>query len=99
VSATYRVAGGEPEVARAVRGTDAAGFFWFFDSSNLELAVKLLDGCVPFGTWWFYAAGLTDLEVELRVEDTTTGEVRTYASPAGTPFAPVHDTAAFASCP
>jgi hypothetical protein len=98
-SANYRVAGGEPTIARAIQATEASGFFWFFDPSNLELAVKLLDGCVPFGTRWFYAAGLTDLEVELRVADLLTGEVRYYRSPAGTPFAPIHDAAAFATCP
>jgi hypothetical protein len=59
----------------------------------------VLDGCGSFGSFWAYAAGLTDLEVKLRVEDLASGAVRTYVNPLGRPFAPIHDTAAFPTCP
>jgi len=44
-------------------------------------------------------AGLTDVEVELRVTDTETGDLKTYVNPQGKRFQPVQDTQAFATCP
>jgi hypothetical protein len=99
VGATYASGGAPAQAAQAVPFGGESGFFWFFEPSNVELAVKLLDGCVPFGTFWFFAAGLTDLAVELEVEDRASGTVRTYVHPAGTPFGPIQDAAAFATCP
>jgi hypothetical protein len=72
---------------------DRSGIFWFFRPDNPELLVKVIDACEPFGRWWFFAAGLTDVEVEIRVEGP--GGVRTYSRPAGEPFAPILDTDAF----
>jgi hypothetical protein len=72
--------------------------FWFFRPDNLELMVKLLDACPLDQRFWVFAAGLTDVGVELTVEDTVAGVSRPYANQRGTPFAPVQDTAAFATC-
>jgi len=99
VTAEYRTAEGERGSGRALPFGAESGLFWFFDAANPELFVKVLDGCEGFGTFWVYAAGLTDLEVTLRVEDLGSGEVRTWINPLGTPFAPIHDAAAFATCP
>jgi hypothetical protein len=77
----------------------SSGLFWFFDSSNLELLVKVLDGCGVNGRFWVFAGGLTDVQVELTVSDTLTGAVKTYTSPGGTAFLPIQDTGAFATCP
>ena len=82
----------------AVENTDSSALFWFFNADNAELLLKVLDGCSVTGTYWIFAAGLTNVAVELTVEDTLTGEIRQYRNPLGTPFAPVQDTAAF-SCP
>jgi predicted esterase len=82
--------------AQGVELTDESGSFWFFSPGNLELDVKLLDGCAVGGRFWVFAAGLTDVGVTLTVTDTTTGERNEYSSPRGTPFAPIQDTAAFA---
>lgn len=75
--------------------TADTGTFWFFAPENLELVVKLLDGCALNGRYWVFASGLTDVAVTLRVTDTRTGAVRTYANPQGTPYMPVQDTSAF----
>lgn len=77
---------------------DQSGMFWFFWPENLELVVKALDGCVPFEHYWLFAAGLTNLEVSLEVEDLATGAVRDYRSPLGAPFQPIQDTTAFGNC-
>jgi len=98
VTATFDTAIGLAGEARARPLTDESGALWFFWEENLELFVKLLDACDPFERFWVYAAGLTDVEVELVVRDLETGESRSYRNPLGTPFEPVHDAAAFATC-
>ena len=76
-----------------------SGYFWFFDPSNVELVVKVLDGCAANRRYWTFAAGLTRVGVTLIVTETATGITRTYTSPADAPFLPVQDTAAFGGCP
>ena len=98
VGATYATDIGLAGEAHAVPLEPDSGGFWFFGPDNLELLVKVLDACVPFERYWVYAAGLTNVGVTLVVEDTSTGAVREYRSPLGTPFAPVHDASAFATC-
>ena len=84
-------------VPRTVAANDS-GFFWFFNHENLELVVKVLDGCGVNQRFWVFAAGLTDVGVRLRVTDTWTGESRTYENPRGTAFQPIQDTSAFPTC-
>jgi hypothetical protein len=57
----------------------------------------VIDACEePFGRFWFFAAGLTDVEVEIRVKGPAIFEAeKVYTSPAGTPFAPILDTEGF----
>ena len=82
---------------QAVSLTSDTGDFWFFDAANIELIVKVLNGCAINGEEWVFAGGLTNVEVDLSVTDTVTNAVRHYTSAAGTAFAPVQDTSAF-SC-
>jgi hypothetical protein len=74
-----------------------SGYLWFFSADNIEAFVKLIDGCNLNGELWFFAAGLTNVNVAITVTDTETGAVKTYTNPAGTPFQPIQDTSAF-SC-
>jgi streptogramin lyase len=83
----------------AVPLTSDSGYFWFFSASNVEVLVKALDGCGFNSRYWVFAAGLTDVEVTLRVTDTQTGALRTYVNPQGTAFQPIQETSAFATCP
>lgn len=99
VEASFATLGGLAGEAQAVALSDESGYFWFFWPANPELFVKVLDACVPFARYWVFAAGLTDVEVELRVEDTWTGQVASYPSGLGTPFSPIEDLASFGSCP
>ncbi|HEX6177588.1 MAG TPA: hypothetical protein VF057_04465, partial [Thermoanaerobaculia bacterium] len=85
---------------KAVKLTEDSGYFWFFDRNNVELITKVLNACVdPFNHHWVFAAGLTNVEVELVVTDTLTGAVKRYENPRGTAYQPIQDTSAFASCP
>ena len=62
---------------------------------------KVLNACSFSGAprFWVFAAGLTNVEVKLKVTDTETGQVREYKNPLNRPFQPIQDTDAFASCP
>ena len=84
---------------QATQLTDESGFFAFFDPSNVELTVKVLNGCNLGGHYWVFMSGLTNVGVQVIVTDTKTGAIRTYNSPLNTTFAPVLDTSAFATCP
>ena len=76
-----------------------SGLFWFFFDTNMELLVKVLDGCGFNDRYWVFAAGTTNVEWRLRVVDTRTGSLREYFNPLGTPSAAITDTDAFAACP
>ncbi|MCP3912436.1 MAG: hypothetical protein GY713_15945, partial [Actinomycetia bacterium] len=65
---------------------------------NVEVVVKVLDGCGENGRFWVFATGLTNVAVELTVTDLETGAVRSYSNPQGRPFVPILDTLALA-CP
>jgi hypothetical protein len=100
VTADYQQTADGPSIqATAVTLTDATGYFWFFDSSNVELIVKVLDGCALNNHYWVFAAGLTNVGVHMVVTDKRTGTQQPYDNPVGTPFAPIQDTTAFATCP
>jgi glucose/arabinose dehydrogenase/PKD repeat protein len=86
-------------VGHAAALTTDSGYFWFFAAENIELLVKVLDGCGLNGKYWFFAAGLTDVATEISVTDTATGATRTYRNALGTAFLPVQDTGAFSTCP
>lgn len=99
VEAEWRTSEGVTGVGHAFELTADTGYFWFFSQDNVEAVIKLLDGCSINSRYWVFAAGLTDVEVTLRITDTANGTVRTFINPLGTPFKPVQDTSAFATCP
>jgi plastocyanin len=99
VEASWQIASGATGPAYAVPLTSESGYFWFFEPSNVELIVKELDACSIGWGQWFFAAGMTNVGVQINVTDTLTGELKTYANLLGTSFLPIQDTAAFAFCP
>jgi hypothetical protein len=101
VTASFQLTPSGPSIeATGVRLTEDTGYFWFFNPNNVELVVKVLNACVdPFNSYWVFAAGLTNVGVVLEVTDTLRGETNSYTNPLGTPFQPIQDTRAFATCP
>ncbi len=81
-------------VGHPVPLTDDTGAFWFFDSANVELVVKVLDGRGVNGKFWVFYGALSDVGYDLAVTDTATGEQRVYHNPPLT-LASVADTSAF----
>ena len=69
--------------------------FYFFTPENIEIVVKVLDGCAINGHRWLFMAGMTDVEFDLQVKDTQTGQLWRVANGLGKPFAPVGDVTAF----
>ncbi|HYU30901.1 MAG TPA: hypothetical protein VEW48_01950 [Thermoanaerobaculia bacterium] len=92
---TWRVpATGAGGIGNPVPLTVDTGAFWFFQPSNAELVLKVLDGRGLNGHFWVFYGSLTNVEFDLTVTDTVTGEQRTYHNPAGT-MASRADTTAF----
>lgn len=98
VTATFHAPGGEPQPALPIPLTRDTGTFWFFDRENLELVVKVLEACPVNQRNWVFAAGLTNVGVELTVEDRLAGVTWSRSHQAGPPFPPILDTAALATC-
>jgi hypothetical protein len=98
VQSAWRTAQGTAGTGMAFQATDDSGTFAFFNGNDLELITKVVDACGLVQKLWFFASGLTNVGVDITVTDTVTGQTRTYQSPAGTPFQPVLDTAAFDGC-
>jgi photosystem II stability/assembly factor-like uncharacterized protein len=85
---------GTSGVGHAIPLTTDTGYFWFFNSANVELVVKALDGRVINGYFWIFYGALSNVAYTITVTDTTTGEVKTYTNPSGQ-FASAGDTGAF----
>jgi Concanavalin A-like lectin/glucanases superfamily len=79
--------------------TSDTGYFWFFVSTNVEMVIKVLDGCSLNAAYWVFAGGLTNVDVNITVTDLQTGAVRNYNNAQGTAFQPIQDTSAFSTCP
>ncbi len=99
VTATYETTSASSGNAQAVKFTDETGYFWFFESPNVEAVVKVHNGCSYNNHYWIFAGGLTNVRTVITVTDTKSGLIKTYVNPQGTAFAPIQDTSAFATCP
>lgn len=98
VTATWETAQ-DSGVAHVEQLTNDTGYLWFFTSTNVEAVIKVLNGCGLNERYWVFAGGLTDVEAVIKVEDLATATVKNYTNPQGTPFQPIQDTSAFATCP
>jgi hypothetical protein len=94
---TPNVPGGNGR-ARAVPVSSQAGLFWFFDSSNAEMLIKVIDTCgVPgFDAYWVFYAATTNVDFTLTVTDHGTGVAKQYFNPLGRTAEPVQDVLTFA---
>ena len=79
-------------------GTNDSGLFSFFDRSNWEVLIKVLDGCAVNDHQWVFGASTTDLGYTIRVTDTVSGLLREYENDAGTPAPAIADATAFPVC-
>ncbi|MDE2852184.1 MAG: hypothetical protein OYL92_15235 [Acidobacteriota bacterium] len=99
VTVQWENAAGDSGDGQGVQLTGDTGYFWFFSEDNVEVVIKVLNGCgIGDGAYWVFIGGLTDVRVEVDVEDVEAEETKTYANELGTLFVPVSDTAAFLTC-
>lgn len=64
-------------------GSKESGLIWFFNQDNIELLVKVLNGCRINGHRWIYVAPATDVAFNLQVEAQSTGEKWVLRNPQG----------------
>jgi photosystem II stability/assembly factor-like uncharacterized protein len=95
VAATWTRPDATSGAGHAVSLTGDTGYFWFFDSSNVEVIVKVLEACGVNAHRWVFASGLTNVQVTLTVTDVVAATTNTYTNPQATAFRPVQDTTAF----
>lgn len=96
----WRTPQGQSGAGQAIPYTSDSGFFWFFQNTNLEMMIKVLNACVaPWNRYWVFHAATTNVEYTLTVTDTQTGQVRTYFNPLNHAATTILDTQAFATCP
>ncbi len=77
------------------------GLFWFYDSDNYEVMIKVLNGCGVNSHWWVFAGALTNQSYRLRVFDTHNpgGGINDYINVFPNQAPAITDINAFATCP
>ena len=98
VSAKWQTASSSGD-AGVVQLTNESGYLWFFAPDNVEISLKVVDACSFNNRYWMFASGTTDVGVELEVTDTLRGVSKSWVHARGTPYTPVLDSDAFATCP
>jgi plastocyanin len=76
-----------------------SGLFYFFSSNNIEMLIKVINGCPLSSTYWVFFAATTNVQFTVTVVDTMAGKTKVYFNPLNQAAVPVQDTAAFATCP
>jgi hypothetical protein len=99
-SVVWRAADGRGNDGKAIEVSDQSALFYFFDSSNAEMLIKVVDACGVAGLegYWFFVAATTDLGYTLTVTDTATGVSKQVSNLLGRPAEPVVDPLTFRSC-
>lgn len=82
----------------SILATDDSASFFFFDSSNMDLLVRVLNSCNINDRYWVFASSTADVEYTITVTDTNTRTAESFNS-LGTAAPSISDTEAFATCP
>lgn len=102
---TWRDFEGGVGVARAVSldgvvedaaAVSSSGLMWFFRPDNMEMLVKVLDGCAINDHHWVLLAAATTVDYTIEILDTETGGLWRFRNPLGNESPAVTDIDAFA---
>ncbi|HVS64463.1 MAG TPA: Calx-beta domain-containing protein [Thermoanaerobaculia bacterium] len=99
VTGTWRDFQGTTGDIQWIPSSDESGFGWFLTESNIELIVKMLDGCGLNERIWVFLAATTNLEYEVEITDLSDGTSKTYSNPLGEVAIAEADTDAFVCAP
>lgn len=91
--------GFDPFTGTAFARTDTSGEFSFFTADNLEILIKVIDGCPVNNHFWVFFSALTNVEFTVEVTDTETGITNLYENAQGEVADPITDNSAFMTCP
>ena len=92
------LSGNGQEIPLAPLGVSQGGLFWFFNASNPEMLVKLINGCPLNGHFWVFLSAGTNVSFDVTVFDEHNGHTVTYHNPDLNPAFPVQDVNAL-TCP
>jgi hypothetical protein len=95
IEVVWRLADGRTGSGHMVPVSGSSGLVWFFADDNIEMLVKVLDGCAISNTRWVFFAATTNVDFTVEVTDTVTGVTKEYKNPGGNAAAPVQDTFTF----
>lgn len=79
-------------------GATHGGLFWFFDQTNPEMLVKVINGCAVNDRYWAFISAGTNVGFTVTLDDTALANSKTYTNPDLTPAPPIQDLGALASC-
>jgi hypothetical protein len=101
VEVSWRTRDGNTGHGRMIPQGTNSGLVWFFDPSNVEMLIKVLDACSVPGleAYWVFFAATTNVDFTVEVTDTSTGLTREYFNPGGQAAQPIQDTLTFRTCP
>ncbi len=98
ITADYESGVGDGQAEVAPLTTPQSGIFYFFNPTNWEVMVKVLNGCPINGHYWVFSAATTNVFYRMEVFDQEAGKNKVYFNYAGPPAPAVTDTDAFATC-
>lgn len=81
-------------VGSSIRLNERSGYFTFFDPTNPEILLKMIDGRPVNSHFWLFYGAMSNVDYVVTATDTVTGEAQLYCNPSGT-FRSVGDTLAF----
>jgi len=80
---TWEKKNGETGVGHVVPSatSDNTAIFYYFDTGNWELLLKVLDGCAINDHFWVFGGAATNVKYQIKVTDLVTDEVWIYDNP------------------
>ena len=81
VDISWRDFTGHKGVGAPIALSDESGYFTFFDPTNAEVFIKVLDACALSGGFWVFDTHLSNVEYTITVTDRQTGQKRTVFNP------------------
>jgi len=98
VEVDWSTSDGNSGKGTAIPLTSDSGYFWFFENSNVELLVKIKDGCAVNEYFWFFWGAMTDVQYTINVIDMETGAAKRIEGLQGVQYSG-NDIHAFACTP